>query len=1469
MFRPRRFNDHERKAVILLVVVSLLTLFAVVGLTFVLYSENTASSLRAWREAQQGGHTTVTSPTARGNPFEAPPIPEDIFNQFLGQFIYDVPDDATGLYSALRGQSLARTIYGWTGTAGQNITPYNGVGRLRADTTNFPLINYAGDTTRKPEWWGPGNIQYIPANAPYTYPDENNASLAAIRAADGKVLVPSFFRPWVINPSAPVTLADFQNPANQYKMFRPIVANGFNPNFPPPLQNTDGSFGDVENLQGKLASTQQRYDSFWMDIDLPMHMWRGRYYKPLIAPLIVDLDGRINLNVAGNIKNTGNTHGSNQGWGRWEINLAPVLGTAPLNATYAQTIVGTRYNINEAPIPIPTKVFEPVTGTAATDAAAGQTPHFYGQVDFDGADGSAKLAALQPWYTSPVYPQAVYQNGSGGPPAGERYNHPLIYNPYLLKNYQQTSPAGVDRTFNLFDMFLLNGKFNNDDLSYRRAELGQIVPTAFGASFYTPGTANPRFLSTLASNDIDRVGIIPWQQDPTNAAYSYQQPAQANGATPATPPGGQPIPFPTVPPAAPLDPLKSDFSLMWQSRIAAFGGVDLNRRLRDYRTDPTQPWEAAGNVTAAQAQLAIQDRQQFAKDIYDRLVYATGANPQATSGTPEFNALRWLAQLAVNIVDYIDNDDYMTPFQWNPTNAPTEILWGTELPRLVLNEVYMQWSNDPADPFTGNKATLPYWFRIWAELHNPLTNPPSNSDASLSHNGQASIKFNGTDIYQIGLAASPQNNLRSITNLDGSPDGGMWPPLPPANPSGITGAGPNILVPLSNATQGDGTPTGNPGFFLVGPPNQANNGPDPVPGNDNVVPQGYLPLFKQTIQLGQSPAPVTIFLRRLACPHLPPDPNPGSPTYNPYVTVDYVETQNGKDTSGQGPIYDWRKYDDQMQLNPSPRQPLSQHHSFGRTQPYAGNPSRYVQQDKNPPPANDDAINHTFYRHNQGNGPNGTVAPDNPFDWLVHLDRQVASPVELFNVSAWKPHELTQQFIIGQGALTPAMKNLHLAAWNQPITIPPNPPITPDQSRLYRALALLQTRDRTNGMPFGGRLPGKVNINTIWDREELNAICDLQGANGFLQADVDNTWNQPGGLFQTRTPGLLAGQISGSDLPFLGLAAPVVPNGDVQYTVNGTTVSGVARTFLRQGANTFDLDPTTHPAAQQPYMRNELLSKVFSDFTTRSNVFAVWCTIGYFEVENAPAVLAGTARPQLGRELGSQDGSNVRHRFFSIIDRTNLAIDTTDPTLNQPAPGQSLRTQGFKPVFLSFEADPLAAVPGVVTVTVPATGTRVNTDPVSGAQHQVLMGYYDGQPWELAAPLVPPPGMGGVGTQLVVDVGPNQEFSQPTATPPTSVMVAAVNFAPPNPLGMPPTTTPTATIQFIVSKPHSRGCVIMFNPQFPTNTLLPPAATFPPPTPLPPSVLLGNPGPQPGFNYKSDRYRGVVPLVVQVDQSGG
>jgi hypothetical protein len=172
------------------------------------------------------------------------------------------------------------------------------------------------------------------------------------------------------------------------------------------------------------------------------------------------------------------------------------------------------------------------------------------------------------------------------------------------------------------------------------------------------------------------------------------------------------------------------------------------------------------------------------------------------------------------------------------------------------------------------------------------------------------------------------------------------------------------------------------------------------------------------------------------------------------------------------------------------------------------------------------------------------------------------------------------------------------------------------------------------------RLPGRINLNTVWDEETFLALCDPNPSSGFKEGAAKAIFKR---LRDSRTvdengPGP-------GDRPFLSLAAGLTP---------GAFDGGLQDTLLRSedpGA-AVRLPILAVPGRPHPYQSHELLTKILNNATVRSNVFAVWVTVGFFEVtdENAQPV-------KLGAEIGRSQLRHVRHRMFAVVDRSVLTAN--------------------------------------------------------------------------------------------------------------------------------------------------------------------------------------------------------------------
>jgi hypothetical protein len=1554
-------------------------------------------------------------------------------------------------------------------------------------------------TPPDPTW----QYRYYAKNANYSYPDANNLFLAIIDPKTGNVICPSYHRRWLAEDPNPAKVgpkdkppanpligpvggpADPNGPLTPYSTAansdpwtnpwgrlailrpRPVDNQTLLPNGQPsgisffryPEMNADGSYGDVENIPNKPGGPQ--LDALWVDLDAPVRRWLGKNYKALYAITILDLDGRVNVNTAGNFNPLTDDvlaggvppryeHTSNHGAFPFEVNPSlvmrvfdPVTNTSnpdingaamlsrrPLIPTGSPTAPFYTFGIpathNRFGLPNPSDPNFPVingypdhrywsypneevywglppNSKAPNTPPPGSVAPFYGQMDFDAHQPNSKSPRYHDSVTgkdtnlvfgpgfigdfngappSPPRPDPLSRYGNGLYIPGfydERLNHFSMYNPDLVRTNKSANQTW-DRAFGVEEMRVLNEQFNfNPREKFVGSDLATLARNTLGQPYYPPGQPNARFLVTTLSRDIGMPGVSPWRSD---VATDYRLPPAdpITGAVPGGYPTGTAVtlaPTDWQTPAPGSAGATPDHDQYYRAKLAQLGPVDLDRKLTDFRAQANLPLSSQNIGNYARA---IQDRQDLAKDIFDRLrAVTTGAVPPAPGapmpplpapGDLSYPALRWLAQLAVNIVDFIDSDDLSTPFNWNPA-FPNDIkngwVYGFERPRVVMNETYIRYENDPNDmgepdpTLPQNKrSTKDYTMRCWIELHNPLTpqtpgeqqmDPMGYNSGDPSHGGyrasleemlpgmvaQSSYRIL---IYQVPPKTpatslkfdEPDNVIGLPAGAGGFPAGGMN-----SKPRIVKFSGPGVKL------KGGSTKTLEPNvgaqangrsFLILGPTSDGPMGgdaelPDQLQTKADITLDALdLPMVKDprpdpNVKPDQNPdvndhnkpkwVPFFV-LQRLANPYVqdpgqadPADPAsaPNDPR-NPWLTIDWIQPDPTLDPARQMPnsIYDHVQFRHDGKRGPDPGSEemmapdLSESFSWGRRQPYDARID-FTEQPTNgkfKQATQGGAVTpgkmgaHTFGKVNGkgGNWPNALANPGGglvvdqspgsltanddtlqfPFLPLNHLDRAVLSPAELFQVAAVKPHQVTHLFKLNGQAPNPR-RLAYTANWlDSPDAV--NLGAADKSTFLFRALEFLRVPQGMEGSALGGRTAGQMNINTMFTQELLNAIADPSSANRFDQNAVDTAWsNMVTGATGRSSQGLSSPGVplvSKIDKPFLGLATRVETAGKPAGSNSQDQTIARADGLWQKQMNE---DVFRAQSPQPPYLpagsveKFELFSKTMNQLTTRSNCFAVYVTIGYFEVMN-DGPYNETNRPILGKEMGVDDGSVVRNKFFAVVDRTNLTIE------QGPVPGPV--KQGQVPVYFRYEPvvnlptpnitpDPdlrlippaPAEAPALTGPTTPGARVAIQIPAVAqtptaapNVRAITLTGYYDGMTWTMADvtpmqdPELPPNAPPYYESFAVLDVGPKQE-------------VVKIRF---------PRTGPafnsnngTATVFLEVATPggqfqfqHARGAPIR---------LLNPDPTLMPSSP-------GNPGPQAGFSYKSPRYAPVVRYAEQL-----
>ncbi len=191
-------------------------------------------------------------------------------------------------------------------------------------------------------------------------------------------------------------------------------------------------------------------------------------------------------------------------------------------------------------------------------------------------------------------------------------------------------------------------------------------------------------------------------------------------------------------------------------------------------------------------------------------------------------------------------------------------------------------------------------------------------------------------------------------------------------------------------------------------------------------------------------------------------------------------------------------------------------------------------------------------------------------------------------------------------------------------------PVPGDPSTFYLnpGLGLDPTVNRPPEIPS---IPPRRLFQIPDNDESGNSNASINVTTGYDPVFDSNSLNQNPGIrpmsgFTAQSTNLFAGATAGSPLP-----------ASVSHLGGGDASSAA-------------IEPE-QDMRRHPYYRSELMQRLMNLTTVRTQQFAVWLTVGFFEVteeEDRGSFIPAT----LGREVGTGTGTNRRFRMFYVVDRS-------------------------------------------------------------------------------------------------------------------------------------------------------------------------------------------------------------------------
>ncbi|MDO4859200.1 MAG: hypothetical protein Q4A17_14800 [Thermoguttaceae bacterium] len=431
-------------------------------------------------------------------------------------------------------------------------------------------------------------------------------------------------------------------------------------------------------VSGEVDADNDGYaDSKWLDLGMPVFTYKdGTRFKPLFGVVIEDMDGKLNVNAAGNWPSDSGTSTNKYGMGHgpaeiaWERTLSEFsdgksLAKSLFNARLSAQADSTNSAGSEKPDHIVTSDvrgpwYEEFSASAnlndSTSTNVQRIPHdVLGKWDISVTNGNLSFS-----------PKSMGTVSSIGGSTGNTYDRDLG----LLH------PAGIYSGNG-------SGVSNSTDMPFSPMELEAIIrPYDFDTPFLPQRLKN--ILSnggSVSSNTLYKLAhLITTESWDLPISKKLSNTTNLNSCVPEVAAGWQ------------IDLL----------RAAAF-------TLKD------DDWQGT----------CYPKRQQFMQSIYE-IMRDQNLDPGGSGDTVEKRRAQW----AANVVDFIDVDNAMTPFK--PMGADFTV-FGCEQPELLITETLAIHSRntEPNAEITDDQHVGGYGFD---ESGNPVKGPQSQTDTNIYEN---------------------------------------------------------------------------------------------------------------------------------------------------------------------------------------------------------------------------------------------------------------------------------------------------------------------------------------------------------------------------------------------------------------------------------------------------------------------------------------------------------------------------------------------------------------------------------------------------------------------------------------------------------------------------------------------------------------------------------------------------------------